>query len=65
MGREANGRKSDRSWDEISYGEAAGFGYTPKQVDEMRAREAAELARIRARLAEMTRAARAAAGGGR
>ncbi|MFF7454530.1 hypothetical protein [Kitasatospora sp. NPDC008115] len=49
----ANRSKNNRSWHDIGYDEAARYGYTPKQVNAMRALEDAALAAILRRIEKL------------
>ncbi|MFF2955114.1 hypothetical protein ACFVVU_27655 [Kitasatospora sp. NPDC057965] len=49
----ANRSKNNRSWYEFSYDDAARYGYTPKQVNEMRALEDKALAALLRRIEKL------------
>ncbi|MER5355048.1 hypothetical protein ABT093_32595 [Kitasatospora sp. NPDC002551] len=53
MGHSANSSKNNRSWHEITYDEAARFGYTTRQVDEIRVAEDKALAALLRRIEEL------------
>ena len=54
MDRGANGRKSNRSWEEITYDEMKEFGYDAADVNRMRIQEKKALEIILGRIADIT-----------
>jgi hypothetical protein len=54
MDRGANGRKSNRSWEQITYGEMKEFGYDAPDVNRMRIQEKKALQIILERIADIT-----------
>jgi hypothetical protein len=55
MRRDANNFKSDRSWHDISYQDAARFGYSRQMLDGLRTTEGAQRVIIKARIEDMVK----------